>query len=208
MNTSAVSSRQFIPGSTGWTEEDLYETEIERQWEEGSYEIIEGVLATMPAAYYDGTLVMNRLRRMLERRLDEQQTAGEFATEVDLVLRRDRIVRADMIFMTPADQKKQRAANTKHGASKLKYGRVRVSPSLVLESVSPGHERHDLETKRKWYAEAGVPNYWILNAYERTLECLVLEGGGYRVDQSGSDQAEVSPKFFNGLTIALSRLWG
>jgi Uma2 family endonuclease len=77
----------------------------------------------------------------------------------------------------------------------------------VIESLSWGHESHDRETKRSWYAEAGIPNYWLLDAQERSLECLVLEGSGYRTDQSGRDAAELRPSAFPGLVISLGTLW-
>jgi Uma2 family endonuclease len=52
-----------------------------------------------------------------------------------------------------------------------------------------------------------VPNYWLLDALERTLECLILDGADYRVDQSGKDAAELKPAMFPGLAIPLGRLW-
>jgi Uma2 family endonuclease len=65
----------------------------------------------------------------------------------------------------------------------------------------------DPEIERRWYAEAQIPNYWLLDAHERSLECLVLEGNDYRVDQSGKDEAELRPSMFPGLLIPLARLW-
>jgi Uma2 family endonuclease len=85
--------------------------------------------------------------------------------------------------------------------------RILVPPSLVIESVSPGHERHDRDVKRKWYAEFGVPHYWLLNAYERTLDCLVLQGGVYEVAQTVRDDAQVRPPPFPGLVIPLAHVW-
>ena len=79
----------------------------------------------------------------------------------------------------------------------------------MIESVSVGHEDHDRETKKLWYAEAGVPNYWILDGYSRSLDCLVLDPpqGIYRVDQAGRSDATLSPSAFPGLMIRLAELW-
>ena len=82
-----------------------------------------------------------------------------------------------------------------------------VPPTLVIESVSWGHEAHDRDTKRRWYAEGKIPNYWILDAQEKSLECLVLDGQDYRVDQTGRDRDEVRPAAFGGLVIPLVKLW-
>ncbi|HZL38562.1 MAG TPA: hypothetical protein VFC78_24855 [Tepidisphaeraceae bacterium] len=55
MPLAPTTSRPFIPGTTGWTADDLDDPQIERQWEDGAYEIIEGVLTLMPAAYFAGS---------------------------------------------------------------------------------------------------------------------------------------------------------
>ena len=77
----------------------------------------------------------------------------------------------------------------------------------MIESVSPGHEAHDRVTKRAWYAEFGVPNYWLLNAFDRSLQCLALDGKEYRIDQEGRDADELKPAIFPGLVIPLDALW-
>src|SRR2546421_482663 len=59
-------TRRFVPGTIGWTEDDLYEPRIERLWENGHYEIVEGILTKMPrpriARPTDEETVVQRLR--------------------------------------------------------------------------------------------------------------------------------------------------
>jgi Uma2 family endonuclease len=200
-------SREFIPGTTGWTADDLSDPEIARLWEAGAYEIVEGVLTLMPPAYHDGTLALNRLRRIIERHLDDKRIAGEFTTEDDVVLGPRRVVRVDMMFMTPHDHQRQEQANAARGRSTLRYGRILVPPTLIVEAVSIGHEDHDRDVKRVWFAEAGVPSYWILHPFQRTLECLILRQGVYEIDVRGARDEVVSPTIFPGVTIPLANLW-
>jgi Uma2 family endonuclease len=109
--------------------------------------------------------------------------------------------------MTLEDLERQRQATARAGRLDRNRTRILVPPTLAIESVSPGHERHDEWTKRKWYAELGIPNYWILNGYTRSLKCLMLDGSGYRIDVEGRDTDELRPALFPGLTISLGRLW-
>ena len=200
-------TREFIPGTTGWTADDLDDPEIAPLWEAGAYEIVEGVLTLMPPAYYDGALPPSRLRRIVERHLDATNTPGEFSNETDFIIARKKVARVDLMFMTPEDHRRQEEANAKRGRARLRFGRIIVPPTLIVESVSLGHEDHDRETKRSWYAEARVPNYWILNAFDRSLECLKLAGDTYEIDVSGRGADTLQPSLFPGLVVKLADLW-
>lgn len=199
-------TRELLPGTTGWTADDLDDPAVARQWQAGAYEIVEVVLTVMPPAYHDGTLPLSR-RRIIERHLDATGTPGEFSGEDDFIVARKKVARVELMFMTPDDHLRQEAANAAKGNPRLRFGRILVPPTLIVESVSLGHEDHDRETKRGWYAGAGVPNYWILNAFERSLECLKLAGGAYAVNASGREEDELRPTLFSGLVIPLAQLW-
>lgn len=85
--------------------------------------------------------------------------------------------------------------------------RILIPPTLIIECVSPGHESHDLRTKRRWYAEFGVPNYWMLNPFNHTLDCLVHRDGTFHGDAAGQGNDQVSPSLFPSLILRLGELW-
>src|SRR5687767_9543294 len=87
--------REFKPGSIGWTADDLDDPEFERQWDEGRYEIVEGVLAQMAAAHFDGGRSLLRLVMMLQTHVDATGLGGEFAVETDVILDQMRVPRVD-----------------------------------------------------------------------------------------------------------------
>jgi len=49
----------------------------------------------------------------------------------------------------------------------------------VLEVVSPDKPERDLIEKRREYAEAGIPEYWIVNPLDETITVLMLDGQTY-----------------------------
>jgi Uma2 family endonuclease len=201
--------RRFTPGTTGWTVEDLDDPRINRRWERGGYEIVEGVLTKMPAAYLEGSLPLRRLARQIERHLEDNGLPGEFAFEVDLVVNRIRVPRVDAVFLTAEQIEMQAAieATRKKRRGQVRYGRLRVAPTLIIESISIGHELHDRQTKYEWYRRFGVAHYWLLNPFARTLECLRLVENSYVTDAEGHDAMEITPTLFPGLTIHLDRIW-
>ena len=204
-----IAERKFEPGTTGWCADDLDDPEIERLWNSGRYEIVEGVLTKMPPALFDGSAALQELLHLLRMHLDAHQPGGKLATEVDVILGQRRVPVVDAVYLTAADQAKQKQAYAAQPVRRkgVKYGRILVPPTLVIESISLGHEAHDRETKREWYAEAGIPNYWLLDAQDRSLECLVLDAADYRTDQSGRDGDELRPGAFPGLILPLGKLW-
>ena len=202
-----ASSRPFEPGTTGWTAQDLEDAQIAEKWFQGAYEIIDGVLTTMAPAYFHGMRPLEELVFLLKAHQKECGLPNSFAHEIDIIIDDDRVVRADTVWMTPEDQQRQREAMAVVGKSDPERTRVLTAPSLIIESISPGHERHDEKTKRRWYAEFGVPNYWILNSFTRSLKCLVRDAGDYRVDAEGRESDELRPTLFPGLTISLTQLW-
>src|SRR5438034_30880 len=46
---------------------------------------------------------------------------------------------------------------------------------LVAEVLSPSSARADRFTKRRWYQEAGVPHYWLVDADARAVEMWTPE---------------------------------
>lgn len=54
-----------------------------------------------------------------------------------------------------------------------------LGADLVVEVVSPDDPERDTRAKRLDYAEAGIPEYWIVNPIDETITVLRLEGEQY-----------------------------
>ena len=54
-----------------------------------------------------------------------------------------------------------------------------LGADLVAEVVSPDRPARDLVEKRVDYAEANVPEYWIVDPRDETITVLTLQGGKY-----------------------------
>ncbi|MCW5856994.1 MAG: Uma2 family endonuclease [Caldilineales bacterium] len=52
---------------------------------------------------------------------------------------------------------------------------------LVMEIVSPTDRQRDLVTKRREYALAGIPEYWIVDGEQQSIIVLTLAGESYQV---------------------------
>lgn len=63
--------------------------------------------------------------------------------------------------------------------SKLdEYGCI-GAPDLIVEILSPGNNKKELQNKYEVYEESGVKEYWIIQPYELTLLIYTLMDGKY-----------------------------
>ena len=83
-----------------------------------------------------------------------------------------------------------------------------LPPDWVCEVLSPSTERIDRGKKLRIYAEAGVPQAWLLNPIERTLEELRLRDGAWTIVSvfAGSEVVRAEP--FADVELRLDDLWG
>lgn len=78
---------------------------------------------------------------------------------------------------------------------------------LVVEILSPDKPSRDLVEKRADYAEAGIPEYWVVDPDRELLLQFKLEDGAYReVAQLGRDSV-VDSCVLSGLEVSVSDLF-
>ena len=204
----ATPPRPLEVGTVGWTVDDLADPDVQRWWERGRYELVEGVVAELPPQGIGGVRPTTRLRRTLENRTSPIDPDGFYYNGVDLRLPdRRRVPRPDMLYLTAEQDRRQRELESERGIERGTYTPVLVTPLLIVKSLSVGHEDHDRRTKRAWYARAGVPHYWLLSDAERSLACLALDGKRYRESGRGVGSDVVPTEFF-GLAVPLAEVWG
>lgn len=162
----------------------------------------------MPAARFRGGSVTVMLTFILQDHLRQQHVPCKFASETDIEVSSPRVVRADAALVWGSDLAKFDALKFDDPRTDWRDYPLKLPPTLVIESISRGHELHDRRTKFRWYAEFGVQHYWIVDAYARRLDCLVLDPPSYRTDASGSGDEQVQPPAFPGLKIELRDVWG
>lgn len=65
---------------------------------------------------------------------------------------------------------------------KIKPNGVYGAPDLVVEVLSPSTAKRDRGYKKDAYQAAGVPEYWIVNPADRSVEVYLLAEGQYTLD--------------------------
>lgn len=81
------------------------------------------------------------------------------------------------------------------------------APDLVVEILSSGNSRHDMETKFNLYEESGVKEYWMVDPRNRTVFVYCLENGRYIGRKPFVDGMEVQSTLFPDLKILVEKVF-
>lgn len=189
--TAATAPRPSQPGEPVW--ELARDFPLQGTWTEEDYrtlqtnrlvELTDGCLEFLPMP----TPAHQRLVRFLARSLDDfvtRQALGEvFFAPLPFRLAPGKIREPDVAFL--------------RSGQPLDPNQLPTHADLVMEVVSGGEEaRHrDLVPKRREYAEAGIPEYWIVDPERSEVLVLTLDGstptytehGTFRPGESASSR--------------------
>lgn len=82
-----------------------------------------------------------------------------------------------------------------------------LGADLVVEIVSPDDPERDTVVKRTDYAEAGIPEYWIVNPLNETITVLTLQDDSYVEHGIFERGAVASSVLLSGFTVDVDALF-
>jgi Uma2 family endonuclease len=164
-------------------------------------EILDGHIVTMPAPLPRHSKPQRAIGRFIGGPFDDDDGRGGpggwwIFVEVDIQLTQHDIVRPDL-----AGWRRERLPQP---------GRQRpinIVPDFVCEICSPSTETIDRVTKRRLYAQHGVPFYWIVDPESRTLEALELQAGRWLEIGAWDESATARIAPFSEVEIEVGRLF-
>lgn len=148
-------------------------------------ELIDGEFFVTPAPRLPHQDVILRLGTLLQIFVKSRGLGKIVIAPFDCVLSNEVVVQPDLLFI--------RADQLPDATDRL-YG----PPDVAIEVLSPTNATHDRIVKRNLYEAYGVPEYWIVDPDEKTVEVMHLREGRYELVGifEGDDRIE-SPTFPN-----------
>ena len=180
------------PEQGKWTYEDYAKLQDDGK----RYEIVDGVLFMTPSPSRWHQKASGRFFRYLSEYVEDTGLGEVYEAPFDVQLAYNVVVQPDVLIVLNA------------GLHKITDSRVIGAPDLVVEVASPGSVGHDRDRKKRAYARAGVPEYWIADPWSRTVEVLVLEDGEYRPLGVFEGQAILPSKVVPNFPIHVEHFFG
>lgn len=81
-------------------------------------------------------------------------------------------------------------------------------PDLAAEVLSPTTVQLDREDKFSEYAQAGIPEYWIVDPNERAVEVFVLQGDQYTLQGRFRPGQTVRSSLLPGFEVIVDAIFG
>ena len=133
------------------------------------YELYDGEVFVVPSPILLHQVVAMRLWRILD---DYARRAGGLAvaSPIDIVFSDYDVVQPDIVFLT---------ADSMRTVSLM--DRVRQSPDLAVEVLSPSTASNDRGRKMRMFQRYGVPEYWIVDPIEKNIEIYRLAESAYEL---------------------------
>jgi Uma2 family endonuclease len=181
---------QILPPQGEWTEEQYLVLTDHRN---GLIEFTDGFLEVLPMPTDKHQSILKFLFLAFFGFVEVRGGTVQFAP-LRLQIRPNKFREPDlMLFLLATDGRRQ--------------NRFWLGADLALEVVSEDKPERDLVDKRTDYAEARVPEYWIVNPLTETITVFRLQGHAY--EQAGvyrRGEAALSPSL-PGFSVAVSEVF-
>ena len=180
-----------IPNQGNWTEEEYFQSFPFR-----GYELSDGFVEVLPMPTEEYQDIASFLYRALyefssSRDLGKVQFMG-----LRVRVHAQKIREPDVVFMLRENEDRRTNKNWQ-GAD------------LAMEIVSDDKPSRDWKTKRAEYAQAGIPEYWIVDPRDRTVTVLTLPKGESEYAEAGryGEGATAASVLLDGFAVNVDDLF-
>lgn len=192
--------------------QDVYSTEIARlfppqgQWSEEDYFALPDSMQIIELS--DGEIVMPAppvpLHQQIVMRLGfalndfarKSDLGSVYLAPVSVRLWKGKIREPDFLFIR------------KEHANRVHETRIEGAPDWVAEVISPGTRKTDEGQKILDYAQAGIPEYWLIDPKKETIRVYHLADVRYELIRTYAIAETARAETMPGFEIALTEVFG
>lgn len=177
---------QLFPAQGHWCEEEYLALDTNHL-----IELSHGQLEVLPMPTQSHQLLVIALFELLLNFVREGQLGTVLLAPMRVQLSPGKFREPDILFMR-AEHDDRRSDRFWEGAD------------LVMEIVSPDDPERDKVTKRREYAQAGIPEYWIVDPTNASITVLTLRGQEYALHGEFVTGETASSVLLEGFSVDVS----
>jgi Uma2 family endonuclease len=174
---------QLFPAQGQWSEEEYLALDTNRL-----VEFSHGQTEVLPMPTFSHQRLVAFLYRALAGFVEDKGLGIVMFAPLRIQLWRGKYREPDIVFMS-----------TQH-ADRLAE-QFWTGADLVMEVVSPDEPVRDLVIKRREYAQAGIPEYWIVDPTRKSISVLTLSGQTYVLHGAFDEDAVATSVLLDGFTV-------
>jgi Uma2 family endonuclease len=159
------------------------------------YELVRGEVHVTPAPATRHQAILQNLSGNLWSHVIKNHLGEVWTAPLDVRLGEDTALQPDLIFISNAS------------AGIIQENWIAGAPDLIVEVLSPSTRAYDRATKLPIYADAGVPEVWLMDSQAKTVEVLKLRGKKYFVEATHAGDQVLTSNLFPGWKLPLHDLF-
>ena len=180
---------QLFPAQGHWSEEEYLALDTNHL-----IEYSHGQLEVLPMPTQSHQLLVIALFKLLDNFVRSRQLGTVLLAPMRVQLWQGKYREPDILFMR-TEHDDRRSDQFWQGAD------------LVMEVVSPDDPRRDLVSKRREYAQTGIPEYWIVDPSQRSITVLTLNEQTYALHGEFDEGAVATSVSLDGFTVSVDAVF-
>jgi Uma2 family endonuclease len=160
------------------------------------YELLNGMLMRKSSPTIQHQRIVGNIYFQF-RLFAQQKKIGEaFIAPLDVVLNETNAPQPDVIFV-----------GKENTAILNEEEQVIIGiPDILVEVISPGSVKNDRFDKKEIYEKTGVPEYWVIDPSNRSIEVLQLVEGRYELFDFAEGEGKIKSSVLKELELDLQNL--
>ena len=161
------------------------------------YELIKGIIVRKSSPTIQHQRIVRKITIAIEKFLDEHPIGEVFFAPLDVVLDNNNATQPDVLFIG-----KEKAAILNE-TEQVVIG----VPDILIEVLSPGSIKRDKIDKRGIYEKTGVPEFWIIDPFSKTIEVLKLVKKQYDLFDFEEAEGTIKSSILKGFELDLEKVF-
>ncbi len=193
MSTGAAQPPAAAPATKLWTYEEYYRLTPESHAER--YEIDDGELVPMPSPQLTHQECVGNLFVIFRDYARAHDLGRVFVSPFDVIFGEYNTAQPDVMFVSKAQ------------AEIVKERGIFGAPDIAVEVISPSSTRRDRQDKSAKYLRFRVPEYWLVNPAEQSVEVRAWRGDHWAVHSLVRESGQAESLLMPGFTVDLAQVF-